>query len=1208
MAFKRSENDLVVTQVSVAGFADTVTAKELSDYLEENIGIVWRCRLKTSSTPHGSYPNFEVNTADVQSMNYEKVTPHAFVHFVIPDRAKSALDAAVRSELILFKRPLRVSLGPENPHRMNHRRMNIEPFKLSDVRLEIGLLASRDEFFVSWRGNPTGVDFVVDSFDGRCKFLFAKDTAFSFEGKTQHAVIKCDFRVEFLVRDINEVTEYKDTSYLIILLQLTSSPLVYYRTADDDIEESLPLNLLDDDDPWIRTTDFTPSGAIGRCNTFRLMIQPRHRGKLNKTMNYLRECRVPKVYAGNQLLVRDEPDFGMPLVDPFFCIQYKKDLTFKILFLVNVVMQKGIINQHQLSDRFFDLLRSQPEEVNVAALKHLYSYRHPLYDAYGGMKLLHEWLLKNPKLFVRPREMDETIEVRRLVITPTRAYCLLPEIEISNRVLRNYRELSDRFIRVTFMDEGMQMLNKAVLKYYVAPIVRDVSSNSTSQKTGMFKRVKTILSRGFYLCGRKYSFLAFSANQLRDRSAWFFAEGPNTSVRDIITWMGKFTNKNVAKCAARMGQCFSSTYPTVRVPRNEVDLELPDIKRNGYVFSDGIGKISPDLAREVAERLQLSVNPPSAYQIRYAGFKGVVACWPAENDKIRLSLRRSMDKFISNHDILEICSWTRLQPGFLNRQIVTLLSTLGVQDEIFWEMQDTMVSKLNQMLVDNDVAFDVLTASCAEQGNTAAIMLSAGFKPQTEPHLRGMLTSIRAAQLGDLREKARIFVPQGRWLMGCLDELGVLEQGQCFVQVSNPSLEKCFSKHGSKFTDVGNSRVVVKGLVAVAKNPCLHPGDVRILEAIDVPGLHHLFDCLVFPQKGERPHADEASGSDLDGDLYFVTWDQNLIPPSKRSWTPMEYIPAKEKVLPREVRHLDIIDFFSRNMVNENLGAICNAHVVHADLNEYGALDEKCLKLAELAALAVDFPKTGKNVFMPSQLKPKLYPDFMGKEEFKSYKSTKILGKLYRQAKDVYNEDVAASSELASLTGSIPYDTDLEIPGSTTFIAEAWNSKCIHDRQLIGLLGQYNVNREEEVVTGHIWSMPKNNSKKQGELKERLKHAYSAMRKEFRKVFEHMDSDFDKLAEDEQNIMYEQKASAWYQVTYHADWVKKSLELQVPDSAANDVKLSFAWIATDYLARIKIRRRENRRVRCRVISRRGNRRVDSTKPIDSLARYLADRI
>lgn len=256
---------------------------------------------------------------------------------------------------------------------------------------------------------------------------------------------------------------------------------------------------------------------------------------------------------------------------------------------------------------------------------------------------------------------------------------------------------------------------------------------------------------------------------------------------------------------------------------------------------------------------------------------------------------------------LEICSWTRFQPGFLNRQIITLLSVLQVPDEIFWEMQFDMVSKLDQMLMDADVAFDVITASCAEQGNTAAIMLSAGFEPQKEPHLQGMLTCIRAAQLWGLREKARIFVSSGRWLMGCLDELGVLEQGQCFIQVSNPSLENCFLKHGSRFSEIKKNLEVIKGTVVIAKNPCLHPGDIRILEAVDAPELHHLHDCLIFPQKGDRPHTNEASGSDLDGDLYFVTWDENLIPPSKRSWTPMQYNAAEAKVLNRPVRSQVVI-------------------------------------------------------------------------------------------------------------------------------------------------------------------------------------------------------------------------------------------------------------------------------------------------------------
>ncbi|KAK9279924.1 hypothetical protein L1049_013608 [Liquidambar formosana] len=609
-------------------------------------------------------------------------------------------------------------------------------------------------------------------------------------------------------------------------------------------------------------------------------------------MKYLREQRVQEYHPRQQLRSRDEPDFGTPMSDPFFCIQYQRDITFEILFLVNAVIHKGIINQHQLSERFFDLLRSQPREVNVAALKHICSYRRPVFDAYKRLKLVQEWLLKNPKLLKIPKQSDDIMEVRRLVITPTKAYCLLPEVELSNRVLRNFKEVADRFLRVTFMDEGMQTINSNVLTYYVASIVRDITSNSFPQKTRVFKKVRTILSDGFYLCGRKYTFLAFSSNQLRDRSAWFFAEDSKISVGDIISWMGKFMNRNIAKCAARMGQCFSSTYATVEVPASEVNAELPDIKRNEYDFSDGIGMITPDLAMEVAEKLKLEVDPPCAYQIRFAGCKGVVACWPGKDDGIRLSLRPSMNKFQSKHTILEICSWTRFQPGFLNRQIVTLLSTLNVADEIFWKMQESMISKLNQMLVDTDVAFDVLTASCAEQGNTAAIMLSAGLKPQTEPHLRGMLTCIRAAQLWGLREKARIFVPSGRWLMGCLDELGVLEQGQCFIQVSTPLLENSFSKHGSRFTKTEKNLQVIKGFVAIAKNPCLHPGDVRILEAVDAPGLHHLVDCLAFPQKGDRPHTNEASGSDLDGDLYFVTWDENLIPPSKRSSPPMDYAPA----------------------------------------------------------------------------------------------------------------------------------------------------------------------------------------------------------------------------------------------------------------------------------------------------------------------------
>ncbi|KAL1833192.1 hypothetical protein ACET3Z_002843 [Daucus carota] len=1200
MGSKESERNLVVTQISVGGFDFSTTAMALLEYFENNVGVVWRCRLKTSSTPNEAYPipDSEIDTEKSKRLNsYENLIPHAFVHFAIPDSAQSAADASGRSELILDKNPLRVRLGAGNPHRMNQMRRNKAPFKLPDVRIEIGSRVSKDEFFVAWRGPPTGADFLVDPFDGTCKFLLTRDTAFSFLGFRSHSVIKCNYKVEFLVRDIRWIKNYKDTTHLIVLLHLESSPKLYYRTADDDIKESVPFDILDDDDPWIRTTDFTACGAIGRCSEYRILIQPRYGMKLRKTMQYLKEQRVSIEDLQTRLTVQDEPDFGMRLHDPLYCIHFKEGINFKILFLVNALLHKGIFNPYTLSDQFFNLLKSQKEEVNIAALKHICSAKRPNFNACKRLKNVQDRLLKNPKL-LRTRELDDIVEVRRLIITPTRAYCLPPEVELSNRVLRHYKLLADRFLRVTFMDDGMQTLNKNVVTYYPALIVREITSTLNPQKTSVFRRMKDIISEGFYLCGRKYSFLAFSANQLRDRSAWFFAGDQNTPVLEIMKSMGHFTNRNVAKCAARMGLCFSSTYATVEVPHDNVDFELADIKRNGYDFSDGIGKISHDLAKEVAERLQLNVNPPCAYQIRYGGCKGVVACWPASKSGIRLSLRQSMNKFESNHTILEICSWTRFQPGFLNRQIITLLSALNVSDNVFWNMQESMISKLNQMLVSVDVAYDVVTSSCGEEMNTAAIMLGAGFKPHSEPHLRGMLTSIRAAQFRDLREKARIYVSSGRWLMGCLDEEAILEQGQCFVQVSNPSLENCFAKHGSEFSETKKDLHVIKGFVVVAKNPCLHPGDVRILEAVDVPSLRHLSDCVVFPQKGDRPHTNEASGSDLDGDLYFVTWDKNLIPPGEKSWPAMDYSPVEVKEMQRNIKLQDVADFFAKNMVNESLGTICNAHVVHADSSDYGAMDENCILLAELAAKAVDFPKTGKIINMPTHLKPKLYPDFMEKEDFQSYKSTKILGRLYRKIKDDYDIDSTDSMELNFLPREIPYDMDLETPGSASFIDEAWGIKCSYDEQLNNLLGQYKVNKEEEVVTGHIWSMQKNSSKKQGELKERLKNAYNALKKEFRRVFEHMDTDFENHSNDEKNAAYERKASAWYQVTYHPKWVKMALDLQDPD--ANDketVMLSFPWIASDYLARIKIK--------CGGMT---DAITQPHKPIHSVARYLSGKI
>jgi RNA-dependent RNA polymerase len=64
----------------------------------------------------------------------------------------------------------------------------------------------------------------------------------------------------------------------------------------------------------------------------------------------------------------------------------------------------------------------------------------------------------------------------------------------------------------------------------------------------------------------------------------------------------------------------------------------------------------------------------------------------------------------------------------------------------------------------------------------------------------------------------------------------------------------------------------------VGRNPSYYPGDMRVLEAVDVPQLHHMVNVLVVSVKGRRPVFDEMAGGDADGDKYFVCWDPELVP------------------------------------------------------------------------------------------------------------------------------------------------------------------------------------------------------------------------------------------------------------------------------------------------------------------------------------------
>ena len=145
--------------------------------------------------------------------------------------------------------------------------------------------------------------------------------------------------------------------------------------------------------------------------------------------------------------------------------------------------------------------------------------------------------------------------------------------------------------------------------------------------------------------------------------------------------MGDFSKeKNILKKFARKGQCFSSSKFVQQLDPSQVTLDLEDIKRNGYTFSDGVGYISVPLADKIAR--MFGFEHVSAFQIRLAGAKGVMMI----NKKLEgehVCLRQSQTKFKSDDLSLNVIRCSTFGQGYLNRSIISLLHSLGVPEEFF---------------------------------------------------------------------------------------------------------------------------------------------------------------------------------------------------------------------------------------------------------------------------------------------------------------------------------------------------------------------------------------------------------------------------------------------------------------------------------------------------------------------------------------------
>ncbi|XP_030958897.1 probable RNA-dependent RNA polymerase 1 [Quercus lobata] len=994
-----------------------------------------------------------------------------------------------------------------------------------NIALHLGYQTSRESFSVLWKQENVFVEF-----DSKKRNLY-----FHFPYLSEK------YKLEISYENIWQIQHHQPRGQAekFLLIQLLGAPRIYVK---------------DHTRHWVREVDFTPSCCIGQSSALCLEVPQKE--------------QIPKFHGDFVSYKKNEGPFVLkrgstlscnsglvPIVSP----PEGFDLPYKILFKINSLIQHGCLPGQEIDANFYRLV--DPKRISIveyieSALDKLSNVKECCFEPASWVEDQYKKYASSKRL---PKPTAKSLDdgfvyVHRVLITPSKVYFCGPEVNLSNRVLRNYHEYIDDFLRVSFVDEDWDILHATVLSSCA-------SSAKGERRTGIYDRILSILRNGIVIGAKKFEFLAYSNSQLRENSVWMFASRTGLTASDIREWMGDFREiRNVAKYASRLGQSFGSSRETVSISRQEVE-NIPDVEvvRNGipYCFSDGIGKISAELAREVATKCGLENSVPSAFQIRYGGYKGVVAVDPTSSKK--LSLRKSMCKYKSKNRKLDVLEWSRYRPCFLNRQIITLLSTLGVKDRVFEKKQKEAIDQLDAMLTDplsSQEALELIFPG--ERTKVLKEMLLCGYQPDTEPFLSMMLETLRASKLIELRLKSRIFIPNGRCMMGCLDETGTLEYGEVFVQISRSSRQ--LSNGFSDMFRTSNSNpnnLIFEGKVVVAKNPCLHPGDVRVLKAVDVPALHHLTDCVVFPQKGKRPHPNECSGSDLDGDLYFVCWDPDLIPP--RQIQPMEYIGAKTMPVDHDVTIEEVQEYFVNYILNDRLGIIDNAHIVFADSELRRAMSPECIELAQLHSIAVDSPKSGVVAKIPHYLRVKKYPDFMEKSDKRTYKSERVIGKLFREVKDL----ASLTSPMTPFTSEVAkqcYDPDMEVDGFKDYISDAFYYKREYDRKLVSLMDYYGIETEAEILSGHILTMSKSFGKRRD--MEQINYSVMALRKEAKSWFNkgsESDSDTDIV-----NTKAKAKASAWYYVTYHHSyWGRCNVGM---DGAHF---LSFPWCVSDKLIQIK---------------------------------------
>ncbi|KAL0581131.1 hypothetical protein V5O48_000920 [Marasmius crinis-equi] len=683
---------------------------------------------------------------------------------------------------------------------------------------------------------------------------------------------------------------------------------------------------------------------------------------------------------------------------------------------------------------------------------------------------------------------EGTFSCHHITFTPTKKILDGPYPTQENRAIRLYKGHEENFVRVYFRDEDES-------KYRV--------DWEVEEKLVLEDRVGNILKKGFDVGGRHFEFLGYSNSSLGENTVWFVSpfdyrdpeNGRTTlinaeTIRDALgnfriiseeDYVGQdeefgFYKKDLAllrqpsKLAARIALSFTASSRSVNIRSDEWEI-VPDLKcgnqSDTQIFTDGIGTISQalgnriwaELKRHGADRSGRAVQP-SAYKIRFLGFKGMVSV-DKELDKtggnIQMRLRPSMRKFAAKDSKgvanIEIAQWYG-RPGVshLNKALVMILEFLGVTPQSFLDLTDEAIRatyKVHESLSDSsefmadhgfgfkyDLAY-VLTELEKLGGQIKDLHDGSGSCINNQ--FLALLCDVGEKHvLREIMHDARILIPRSHHVVGVADEgpayrdreydnVFCLEPGQIYV---------CIQKADDP------EPTYLEGPCSITRSPITHPGDVQRVQAIGKPPADqlclfaHLKNVVVLPCAGKMsPTSSKSQNNNISlkerGRLLLV-WvvviltgiDEfdiisipELLPATKEA--PASYPSVKAKELTNRNSNIeDVCDFVVEYIRSDVIGILSSRLLVIADQSQHFFGDKKCAKLAELCSRAVDYSKHGNALDLHGEdsedrIPGKIIrcdPDWNKSEVVKPrktdyYESRRALGHMYRKVAEQIPED-----------------------------------------------------------------------------------------------------------------------------------------------------------------------------------------------------------